>query len=87
MINPFYTDKSVSIHLSFQAVNTEYSLTAQQIHLLTDVFEWKIKNFTQEQLLFLKACLNLQRNLEGKSTDSLLYKLFLIEQHLEKFSK
>jgi hypothetical protein len=85
MINHFYTDRLISVHLACQVVNQEYSLISEQVYLLTDAFDRKIKLYTRKQLLFLKAFLTLQHDLEGRSTDSLIeYQLFLIEEQLKK---
>lgn len=84
MINPIYINKLVSINLSCQAVNTEYSLIAEQITLLIDAFEKKIKGYTKNQLLFLKACLSLHKNVEQEGINSLAhYQVFLIEERLK----
>jgi hypothetical protein len=85
MINPFYTDRFVAINLSCQAVNTEYSLIAEQICLLTDAFEKKINKYSKNQLLFLKAYLILHEDVKEEGINSFInYRLFLVEEKLKK---
>lgn len=80
MRDSFFIDRSVTIDLSCRSLNNEYALLAEQICILTDTFEKKIKGYTKRQLLFMKACLQIQKSIEHMPAGSFInYQLFLIE--------
>ena len=87
MTSHYHFDRLVSISLSCQAINAEYLHIAEQLCILTDAFEKRIKYYSKKQLLFLKAFLSLHKSVEQKGLDSFVhYQLFLVEQQLEKIA-
>ena len=87
MTSHYHFDRLVTISLSCQAINAEYSHIAEQLYILTDAFEKRIKFYNKNQLLFFKAFLSLHKSVEQKGLDSFIhYQLFLLEQQLKRIA-